>query len=215
MDAGQARREDQLLGREDSPLQIVGLGRRHDAATRPIAPSMKTPVGWPSWSRRIWPSEGALVSLVDSGPAHGLGVGPAGVAVDPVQPDRPVGRDGVEHGGGGEGAAGPEALVPVPPVIHESPGGVDPRLDPPGDLVERADPAQVDLLVAGPERFDVAVGVDQAGHGERPGRSITMVRGSLNRKTSSPAADRDDRAVAGARASAQGFAGRRSRSAPP
>ena len=79
-----------------------------------MAPSMNTPVGCPAGSRRIWPPAGAAVVLVDPGPAHGLRVGPARVAVHPLEPDRPVRRDRVEHGRGREGPARPEALVPVP-----------------------------------------------------------------------------------------------------
>ena len=63
----------------------------------------------------------------------------------------------------GNAPPGPEALVPVPAGDPRVAGvGVDPRLDPAGDLVERRDPAQVELFLAGPERFHVAVGVDQA-----------------------------------------------------
>ena len=56
------------------------------------------------------------------------------------------------------------------PVIHESPGvGLDPRLHPSRDLLQRRHAAQVELFLTGSERFHVTVSIDQTRHRERIG----------------------------------------------
>ena len=201
-----------MLAGRGRPWSASGITR----STRSIAPSMKTPVGSPVASRRIWPSEGAFVSRSTFGPPHRLGVGPAGVAVDPAEPDGPVGRDGVEDGGGRERAAGPEALVPAP--------ADDPRIARRARRIASLTRRATSSSDATPRRSisssplpsdEVAVGVDQAGHGEGVGavddarvsgrRSSTPRRGPRRRR-SSPPATRPPRPRADA--------GRRSRSAP-
>ena len=93
----------------------------------------------------------------------------------------------VEHGRRREGAAGPEALVPV---LADDPGvagrRVDPRLDPTRDLLEPVDAPQVDLLLLRAQVAEVAVGVDQARDRERrrAARRRAVV-GPRNRSTSS------------------------------
>src|SRR5208337_4528860 len=54
-------------------------------------------------------------------------------------------------------------------VPGDSWNGLDPRLHAPGNLVQRAHAAQIDLLEAGPERLNMRVSVDQAGHCKRSG----------------------------------------------
>ena len=62
VDAGDARREDGVLRREDVPLEVLGTGRA-EPRDRPgsMAPSISTPVGFPAESWRIWPPAGAAV----------------------------------------------------------------------------------------------------------------------------------------------------------
>src|SRR5690606_13054882 len=55
----------------------------------------------------------------DPGATQCLGVGPAGVTIDPGEPDRPIRSDRVQSRPGGEFAPGPEGLVPV---VADDPG---------------------------------------------------------------------------------------------
>ena len=217
VDAGQARLQRQVLGREQPALDVeLASGRDgaadqahravdEDAGRLPVLVADDLAVGR------------GLRVLRDLGPPHRLGVGPAGVAVDPLEPDRPVRGHRVEHRRGRERAARPEALVPVPAGDPRVAGRrVDPRLDPPGDLLERRDPAQVDLFLAGAERLHVAVGVDQAGdregvgpvdHAGRRAAEAHDLRRRCRRRRSRR------RGRPGPRP--RGGRGRRSRSAPP
>ena len=83
--------------------------------------------------RSIRPPAGAWLCGGDPGLAHRHAVRPAGMAVDPLEPDRPVGDDGVEIGGGREAAEAPALLVPAAaddPARGRVGGGIgaDPRL---------------------------------------------------------------------------------------
>ena len=63
VNARQSLFQHQILGGQQPPLQIAPGRGCYARPTRLIAPSMKTPVGRPSESRRIWPSAGAVDSL--------------------------------------------------------------------------------------------------------------------------------------------------------
>ena len=100
----------------------------------------------------------------DPGLAHRHRVRPAGMAVDPLQPDRPVAHGGVEIGGGGEAAQAPALLVPAAaddPARGRVGGGIgaDPRLR----LGQRIGVAEIERERAHAEAHDMAVRVDQAG----------------------------------------------------
>ena len=146
----------------------------------------------------IWPSDGAWESLST------LARRMASELAQPAWPSTRLsqtgrcGADRVEHGRGRERAARPEALVPVPagdPRVGR--GGLDPRLDPPRDFVERRHAAQVELFLAGAQRLHVPVGIDQArASRSASGRSITRVDGPRNRMTSARRAHGRDRAAA-------------------
>ena len=156
---------------------------------------------------------GSLALLGDLGPLHRFRIGPAGVAVDPDQPDGPVRRDGVEGGGGREFAARPVALVPVladhPRVARV---GVDPGLHQAGDLLGRLHAAEVDLLLHRAEIGQVDVGVDQPRGGEgvraldRPG-----VRSGEPRRPPRPYPRRRSRRGGPRSLQPRGFPGRPSR----
>ena len=122
MDAGQAG------GEPDPGPPAAGGGRRACVGagtarpTRPMAPSMKTPVGLPSLSRRIWPSDGAF------DPSR-----PSPAAWPRSWPSRRGRRpDGARPAGRAPRASSTAAVGNAPPgqrlwsqfrpVIHESPG---------------------------------------------------------------------------------------------
>ena len=196
VDAGQSRREYRLLRRQDVPLQVLGAGRWNDPVDQPHGPVDQD-------SGRL---AGRVVEdltagrgrgvLGDVGPAESLRVGPSRVPVHPLEPDRPVRRDRVEHGRGREGTARPEALVPA---STGDPGVAgcrrDPGLHSPCDLIERADAAKINLLQAGPQRFHVSVRVDQSRHREVGGPIDDGGSRSPEPLDVLPAAHRDDRAV--------------------
>ena len=106
--------EDEFLRRQDLPGESASTSAGNVAPTRPMAPSMKTPVGSPVGVAEDLAVGRGLRLAGDLAPAHRLGVGPAGVTVDAEEPDRAIRRDRVEDVGRREGAARPEALVPVP-----------------------------------------------------------------------------------------------------
>ena len=56
---------------------------------------------------------GPAPQLVTPASFHRGAVGDHGMAVDPLQHDRPVGHDGIEIGGGGEALVRPQFLVPA------------------------------------------------------------------------------------------------------
>ena len=108
----------------------------------------------------------------DIGFAHRHAVRPAGMAVDPLEPDRPVADGGVELGIGREAAEMPALLVPAAaddPARRRIGGGIggDPLLR----LGERVGVGKVELQRAHAEAHDMAVRVDQAGD-QRPAAAV-------------------------------------------
>ncbi len=98
------------------------------------------------------------------------------MAVDPLEPDRPVADDGVEIGGGREAAEAPALLVPAAaddPARGRIGGGIsgDPLPAPPAsELVSLRSSEQR----AHAEAHDMAVGVDQAGD-QGPAAAVEQV----------------------------------------
>ena len=149
----------------------TGSGGGTARSTSAIAASTKMPLGARP-VRSIRPPVGRLGRGGDSGLAHRRAVRPAGMAVDPLQPDRPVADDGVEVGGGREAAEAPALLVPAAaddPARGRVGGGIgaDPRLR----LVEAVGVGEVELERAEAEAHDMAVGVDQA-RDQRPAAAV-------------------------------------------
>ena len=208
VNTGQARREDLLLRSQDSPLQIVGLGRRNDPRHESHRPIHEDAGGLTVRIAEDLSVGGSHGLPADAGLAHGLGIGPSRVPIHPSEPDRPAGRDRIEHGGGGKGTAWPEALVPASPRDPGVAGnGLDPRLHAPGNLVQRAHPAKIDPLEAGPERLNMPVSVDQAGHCERPGAVDHDGPRMLEAQHVFPAANLHNRAIACSHALGPGIRG--------
>ena len=115
----------------------------------------------------------------DAGLAHRRAIGPARMAVDALEPDRPVADDGVEIGGGREAAEAPALLVPAAaddPARRRVGGGIS------GDallrLGERVGVGEVERERAHAEAHDVAVGVDQA-RDQGPAAAVEQVAGPL------------------------------------
>ena len=96
-------------------------------------------------------------------------VGPAGMAIDPIEPDRPVGHDLVELGCGGEAAEAPLLLVPA---ASDDPGPrrvvARERCDLRERLVERSGVRKIQRQRRQAQFHDVEMSVDQAGHHEAP-----------------------------------------------
>ena len=59
------------------------------------------------------PARRIFDSRFDAGSLHCCAVCPAGMAIDPLQPDRPVADDGIQLGSGGESAQSPLLLIPT------------------------------------------------------------------------------------------------------
>ena len=98
--------------------------------------------------------------------AQGRAVGPAGMAIDPAQPDGPVGERGIQHRGAREGPARPQVLVPAAaddPAVCAGQGGGE-RLEPRHHVRFRRRADQVGGQFGHAQPADVAVGVDQAGN---------------------------------------------------
>jgi hypothetical protein len=115
----------------------------------------------------------------DIGLAHRRRIRPAGMAVDPLEPDRPVADRGVELGRGGEAAEVPALLVPAPaddPARRRIGGGIggDPLLR----LGQGRGVGQIELERAHAELHDMAVGVDQAGE-QGPAAAVEQEAGAV------------------------------------
>ena len=114
VDPGQAGAERQILGREQPAADVEPREAGHGAADQAHRTVDEDARGIAILIAEDLAVGGGLRVLRDLGSPHGLGVGPASVPVDAMEPDRPVRRHRVEHRSGRELAAGPEALVPVP-----------------------------------------------------------------------------------------------------
>jgi hypothetical protein len=122
---------------------------------------------------------GRIRGLVgDAGQRQRAGVGPAGVAVDALEPGRAIGDDAVEFLRGREAAQLPVLLVPAAPA-HPRAARVRARvgLDPLQGLRQRGGAGQVELGQHLAQAEHVAVGVDQAGqHGAAMHVDVARVR---------------------------------------
>ena len=209
VDGGQAGLQGEALRRQDVPGDRVGVGRRDDAADQAHGAVDEDAGGSAVGVAEDLAVGGGLGLGRDAGAAHRLGVGPAGVAVDAAEPDRAVGRDGVEDGGRRERAAGPEALVPVaardPAVAGR---GVGAGLDPAGDLLQARDAPEVHLLQRSrPASLRWPWASIRPGIAKAPGRSTSRVVGPRNFRTSSAGPTATISPPRAARASAQGRSG--------
>ena len=108
------------------------------------------------------PARQALGVRVDACCLHCEAVGPAGMAVDPLEIDRTVGYRAVEFGGGRKPAKAPFLLVPAAPE-NPRPGLV--FGGEPADLVERlferSGVRQVERQRADPDPHDMRMRIDQ------------------------------------------------------
>ena len=175
-----------------------------------MAPSMKTPVGFPSASRMIWPLGGAFVflSTLASRSARELAQ-PACPSTRLSQTGRP-GAARSSKTAVGNSPPGQRLWSQFLPVIHE-PGGVASarsftrRLD----LFERCHASQIELLASGrAQRLHVTVRIDQAREGEKIRPIDRLESAALG--TQSTSAPVPTAAIAPSRtatASAQGLAG--------
>ncbi len=161
--AGDAVGEQYLLRPRQRPVALQRQWRRH----RPVHQVHRI-VDEDAAGRAADPLDPAALRRLrrrgDVRLAHRQAVRPAGMAVHPLQPDRPIGDRGVEIGGGREAAQMPALLVPASP---DDPAwrrigrgiGANPRLR----LLQAVRVAEVNEQGAHAKAHHMAVRVDQAG----------------------------------------------------